>query len=474
MAQEKGYRTKTRLAFEEAYNDLPEVVQGYLVPINSNGVKGSRNQNPSNTITGSRDATEPDEGYLDVAGSVVVPVDAHAFGLYLKAMFGAPTSTVVAAKALDNAAVTNRGSGKVGIPCTGHGLAKGAPVVIDGTSNYDGAYILQPETTANELVVLATYAAETVSSSDTCTLARQVTLSAGAVRNVASGLVGLPATAHGLPVGAEITVDGTTAYDGTYTVERGTSANEIIIAHAYVSETLAGDETAVARFHDHVFKITDSVMPSFALEKAFPTVSAYMRAGGCKVGQCSMSLGGDGELTASLSVKGASEDKAAAVLDATPVEFPFHRFKQFQAAFLVDGAAITGRVQTMDLTMNMNLDDDTFTIDGTETTPGDGVRGDLNEGVTALSGSFTALFKDTAYLDKALLSESTAFKAKLINGGYALSFLFEEAKLARTSPEISGPKGVKETYSWTAFYSTGAQGSSVVATLRNEIKDWEV
>ncbi|MGE4551793.1 MAG: phage tail tube protein, partial [Desulfovibrionaceae bacterium] len=254
---------------------------------------------------------------------------------------------------------------------------------------------------------------------------------------------------------------------GAHFVVRGTTSNLLAVAGSFVDETMDGTETATAPFFDHTFTVRDVAMPSLTVEKAFPTVGAYLRSRGCKVNQCSLTLGGDGELTASLEVKGAAEDKAAEVLDAAAVSHPFARFKNFQAAVAEGGAAVSGRFKEFELTLGFDLDDDTYTI-GDE-----GERGDLGEGVIALSGKLTALFKDTAYLDKALAGTATSLTATLTNGGYRLAFAFQEVKFQRTSPAIEGPKGVKESFTWNAYYSSGAADSSVVVTLRNEIANWE-
>jgi len=58
-----------------------------------------------------------------------------------------------------------------------------------------------------------------------------------------SGLVGIPITNNKFSALDTTTISGTTNYDGTYSIVSKTT-NEIVIAHAYVSETFAGTETA--------------------------------------------------------------------------------------------------------------------------------------------------------------------------------------------------------------------------------------
>lgn len=74
-------------------------------------------------------------------------------------------------KNLDAAAAVDKGSGKVGIPCTGHEFAAGDTVTFAGTDNYDDSYEVDSDTTADEIVIVETYAAETFSATDTATSA---------------------------------------------------------------------------------------------------------------------------------------------------------------------------------------------------------------------------------------------------------------------------------------------------------------
>ena len=58
-------------------------------------------------------------------------------------------------------AAVDKGSGKVGLPVVKHDAASGNHIRIEGTINYDGTYTVDATTSANEIVITATYAAET-------------------------------------------------------------------------------------------------------------------------------------------------------------------------------------------------------------------------------------------------------------------------------------------------------------------------
>ena len=470
--QARGYKGKTVIDFETAFGVAPAAGsrKPFMVPFQSFDTSASRELNTDDLITGTRNPAAPFEGNVEASGSAVVPMDAHTTGLWIRAMFGLPTTTVVAAVNLNAGDAVNKGSGKVGLPSTAHGLEPGAPVIIAGTSNYDGDYTLAPETSANELVITATYAAETFDGEETVTPARRVTLDAAAAVDKGSGTVGLPCTSHGLPVGAEITVTGTDNYDATYTVKRATTADEIVVTATYAAETFDGTEVADCRFHRHVYKVGD-VMPSMVTEKQFPDIPIYLVGAGMKVGSMDVSVGGSGALTMTLNLAGKDEVRSSTPYDNdaddTTASLPFIRFNQFHARVSEGGEVLPGRKTSISLNLDFGLDTDQYTIgDG-------GSRGDIPEGPMKLSGNIEALFKDTRFLDKAELGERTAIVIGWYNGGYGLSFSLAEAQYQRKTPSVSGPKGVKENFSYTAFHDTDSAESAVVATLVNDIKTWE-
>ena len=67
---------------------------------------------------------------------------------------------------LDNAAAVDKGGGEVGIPITGHSFAAGDRIEINGSTNYDGQYVINSQT-ANEVVITETYNAETFGGTET-------------------------------------------------------------------------------------------------------------------------------------------------------------------------------------------------------------------------------------------------------------------------------------------------------------------
>ena len=63
-------------------------------------------------------------------------------------------------------------------------------------------------------------------------------------------------------------------------------------------------------FFKHVFKPADD-QPSLVLEKGFSKINSYAKYNGCKVSKISISAGGDGELTATISIMGSELNRRA-------------------------------------------------------------------------------------------------------------------------------------------------------------------
>ena len=74
-----------------------------------------------------------------------------------------------AEKALDAQAAVDVGGGLVTIPLTGHGYTVGQTLLFYGTTNYDGVHVLPVQTAGGEddIVITATFVAETFSITDT-------------------------------------------------------------------------------------------------------------------------------------------------------------------------------------------------------------------------------------------------------------------------------------------------------------------
>ncbi|MGM9519684.1 MAG: phage tail tube protein [Phascolarctobacterium sp.] len=310
-----GSKTKTFIAFESTYGEKPADAASKSIDVyfNTNGVAASQNTTSPNTIRGNRNPVEPIMGNIDVTGDIVVPVDYTAFGYWLKAMFGAPSTSAV--------------------------------------SDKDGYY-------------------------------------------------------------------------------------------------------------QHVFKVGE-YQPSFTLEKAFPGISQYLQYCGCKVSKLSLSVGGDGELTATISVMGAKESVVSETMAATPIVPDFQRAKNFQSSIKI-GNEIEAKGTSFSMDIDAGLDGDSYCIGS------NGYRTAVCEGIISCSGTLEAFFADVKYISLADTNAETSAEVTLNAGDYSLSVKFPEIKFARTSPSIDGPTGIKQSLNYNAYYDDSVEASAVIVTLVNK------
>ena len=214
--------------------------------------------------------------------------------------------------------------------------------------------------------------------------------------------------------------------------------------------------------YTHVYKIGDS-QPSLVAEKRYDFVSSqqYTRQNGIKISSLGLKFGGDDELVANLGILGATEQAPSGTpYHVSPTVISFNRLSNFEAAITEGGSAIA-TVTECEFNVDFGLDAENFVIGG------GGTLGDIPEGIAGVSGSITALFDSTALLTKALNTTETALAVTLTKGAHSLKFDVPELFYSPKSPGITGPKGVKITLPFQAFYDNAAAASAFMVTLVN-------
>jgi hypothetical protein len=92
MARAQGARAQMALAFETTYGTPP--AGGYTrMPFASTSLGAEQPLLNSELLGYGRDPLAPVKDAVTADGDVVVPLDANAFGFWLKAAFGEPTTT---------------------------------------------------------------------------------------------------------------------------------------------------------------------------------------------------------------------------------------------------------------------------------------------------------------------------------------------------------------------------------------------
>lgn len=80
------------------------------------------------------------------------------------------TVTLLPDTVIDAAAAVDKSGGKVGIPITAHGFSTGQKIIISGSTNYNDTYLVDTDSTTDEVVIVETYVAETFVGTEVVTM----------------------------------------------------------------------------------------------------------------------------------------------------------------------------------------------------------------------------------------------------------------------------------------------------------------
>ena len=240
-----------------------------------------------------------------------------------------------------------------------------------------------------------------------------------------------------------------------------------LIGIGYILKALFGAPTTTNASADytHVFKPGDE-QPSLVVEQQFPDIGVYAKYNGCKASRFSISVGGDGELTASLDWLGAKETISSSAYDESATAIALVRFGNFQAS-LEEGGSLLAIATSVDLTIDMGLDGDTYVIGG------QGFRGAINEGIIGISGTVRALFQNNTLLNKAVNGTPTSLKITFTKAANkALEIFLPEVVYERKTPGIEGPRGILIELPFQAYYSSNGDNTAIKTTLKNQIASY--
>jgi tail tube protein len=217
----------------------------------------------------------------------------------------------------------------------------------------------------------------------------------------------------------------------------------------------------------HEFKIGSS-MPSFSLEKAFTDLATdvYERFVGCKISTFSMTVGGDGELIANMGVLGSKMTEETTPFDAAPIVPSLARVQNFNAALLEGGSSLSNSTE-FSINLDFGLDPNSFVIGG------GGIRGDIPEGIVAVTGNLKTLFEDKSLLDKAIADTETSLKVTITaSASSVMEFEIQELLYSVNGVPVDGPQGLIVSLDFAGYWTNGAEGSAMVARATNGVASY--
>lgn len=443
---------------------------GVVLAMFEESLSVSSNKTASSVITGKRGAGKPVAGQPDYSGGISLAAYSGQVGHLLRALCGAPETSAEASFAGCSGAAVNLGNGLVGLPCENNPFVQDAAVTIVGSKNYDGTYRLKAGTGLDQIVIPAVFVAETLSG--VTVLRGAASYLEGAARDLGGGLVALPVGGAGsaLAAGDTVTIEGTTGYDGTHTLEQGTNSNRIVIKDTFAAETLDGKARATASFYRHEFALPKN-QPTVTIVKELDfaegaATEPYHVFNSCKVAGLSMAFGGEAELRLEVTLTvGAADNRPTRVnADLEPLDLPQHPWADKETAIWLDGERLgdvsTGRVEQ------------SFSIEAVAAVGDMGKRYRLTEGDPSVSIAFTTFLEEDRYQTLADNANTVEMAVSMDNAvGDELCIRQPEGELNSVGPQINSKGGLTQEFTCMGFVDSGDTVAKY--TLINRVASYE-
>jgi len=419
MARANGARSQMALAFETTYGVPPE--SGYSrMPFASATLGAAQPLLNSELLGYGRDPLAPIKDAVTADGDVVIPIDARAFGIWLKATFGDPVTTAVAATGLIAFSV---------IPANGQTVTIGGVTwtFVTGTA---GASEVEIEGTLIQ------------------------TLDALVIALNGSANVEIAKATYSRPTGTENLV---VTFDTV-----GPTGNAFTLA---ASHAVPSGATLTGGGYSHEYRSGGWTLPSMAIEIGHPEIPAYFMYPGCVLDQLNFSMQRAGLLTATARLVVQGEEEPTAASEAGSLEdIELQRFGHFNGSIRRNGTAL-GNVVTTELTYQNNLD-------RIETIRADGKIDGADPSLAGLMGRIDVRFADLVLLDQAIAGEACEIAMGwALPAGASLTFVAHAVYLPRPRREVTGPQGIQASFEWQAAQTP--EGSRMcTVTLINDVVEY--
>lgn len=422
MARAQGARAQMALAFEAVYGTPPAANQYWKIPFASSGLGSERGLLANELLGYGRDPLPPTLDVETADGDIVVPIDLRFWGIWLKAAFGAPETTPIAA---------------TGSIVFSEQPAAGSTITINGT----------------EFTFV-----ETSPSSDEIEIGMNL---AATLDNMVSVLNG--------SVDSDVD-DATYSDDNTETLiithdTAGPGGNAFTLAASANSNGTVSGATLSGGAYSHVFETGAFTLPSMAIETGMPEVPHYAMAVGVMVNTLNWQMQRSGLLTATAGLIAQGENVAASSAAGTLNEMDLVRFGQFNGAIKRDSVSL-GNVVSAQVTYNNNLD-------RIETIRDDGKIDGADPSIAALTGSI-----DVRFASQDLINQAVDGTPSELTFSYTRSpaekfeLVAHAVYLPKPRLSLTGPQGVQASFEWQAAFDSGEDKMATV-TLVNDVADYD-
>lgn len=422
---------------------------GVIMDFISEGFSAPPNKQGSPVISGKRGQGKPNAGVPNFDGQVVLAPYAPLMGHVLRALCGKPVTSSVDDVTLLAEAVVDLGDGCVGLPVGAHDFVQDTAITITGTTHYNGSYRLLYGTDADVLVVKSRYVAETLTATAKAHRGLGAFLK-GAAKDLGGGSVALPVQGVGVALnrGESVTISGSTGYDGTHTLQEGTSPRRLVISATYVEEAFDGSSVAVPQFYSHHF-VLPKVQPTVAVEKYLDYAEnaakyPYTVFLSNKINGLSFPFGGESTLQITVPFAVGSAEPRTDPVKPSPQSLASISVQDREVALWLDGKRI-GDIEKGNLSL-------AYGIEGKAAVGDMGKKSIQSEGDPVCTCSLTAYLQTDEYQQLSDMSATLPFALSISGaGGEELWFELPETEVDTGGAAIAGKAGVSQEITVTGF-----------------------
>lgn len=417
MPRANGARTQMRVKFEETAGTIP-TGNWLSMPLASNDLSEEQGLLESDLLGLDREMQDPTADVSTDAGDIAVPVDFRRFGVWLKLLFGAPT--------------TGAGDAATGTITFSAQPAPDSTITINGvafTFKASGA-------SGNQINIGADLAT---------TIGNIVTKLNGSADTAVDD-----ATYSGSATVLTITNDTAGVAGNTFTLAAGTGSNGTVSG-----ATLAGGNYA------HVFTTGKADLPSLSIEIWQPEIPESVVHNLVRGGTMRISLSRRGLLNATIGLIARGEDRKPASRAGTPTSVGITRFAQRTGDIKLDGVALAGVIDA-EVSHSNNLEP-------IESVRSDGKIEDADPGMSVITARVRVRYATTALKDKAEAGTPVAATFGWTLPGGSLLFSMPRAFLPKPKHSVSGPGGIMADYQLQA---SGAGARAGTITLKNDVESY--
>jgi hypothetical protein len=422
MPRAQGARALMAFAFEGVYGTPPG--SGYRqVPFVSTDLGGEQPLLDNEVLGFGRDPLAPSKDAFNADGSVVIPLDVENFGLWLKGIFGQPTTAALLA-------------------ATGV-ITFSAQPIVNSTITLNGT-------------VFTFVASGAVGNQSNIGANLAATLTALAVVLNANATVGLTFATY---------VAGAT----TLTITRGAlghigNAFTLATSISPASNATVSGATLTGGANTHTFTSGGWTLPSLAIETQMPEVPRFSMYSGAVIDEFSWEMKRAGLLQGTAKLIAQGESVVAASVAGTLTALNYKRFGHFNGAVLRDGVAIANITQARINYMN-NLE----RIDAIRS---DGRIEGADPSIAALKGQIVTRFSDLTLFNQAIAGTPCALQfSHTISAAENFVFTAHAVYLPRPRVPIEGPSGVEATFDWQAALAV-SPARMATAVLTNGVASY--